>query len=111
MRFLGDEQRRAGFEQAKIGRDQAIGATVRYGQALIDGRARRKLSNNDFGAWIHASGLDRVPPFDQRQERAAAQQIAEIALKHVASAVDGSRTVNRSGFPATGFLLNFRVSR
>ena len=91
---IGIAKERAGFEQAKIGRDQAIGAAVRYGQALIDGRARRNLSNNDFGDWIHASRLDRTPPFDQRQERAAAQQIAEIALKHVASTVDGNSTGN-----------------
>jgi hypothetical protein len=91
---IGIAKERAGFEQAKIGRDQAIGAAVRYGQALIDGRARRKLNNNAFSDWVKASGLDRVSPFDQRQERAAAQQIAEIALKHVASRVDGTTTVN-----------------
>ena len=91
---IGIAKERAGSEQAKIGREQAIGATVRYGQALIDGRAKRTLSNNAFSDWIDASRLDRTPPFDQRQERAAAQQIAEIALKHVASTVDGKTTVN-----------------
>ena len=91
---IGIAKERAGFEQAKIGRDQAIGAAVRYGQALIDGRARRRLSNNAFGDWVKASLLDRDSPFDQRQERQAAMQIAEIALKHVASTVDGTATVN-----------------
>ena len=69
----------AGLAKEQTGRDDAISAIVRYGVALAEGRALH-TSNNAFGAWIKASSLDRVKPFDLRQERVAAGQIAKNSV-------------------------------
>jgi hypothetical protein len=73
----------------QVARDDAIAAAVRYGNALIAGRARCK-SNNEFGDWIVSQGLDRHRIFGERQERSAAIQIAEIVAHVAKETVDGS---------------------
>jgi hypothetical protein len=81
-----------GIAKEQTGRDDAIAAIIKYGLAMAEGRALH-TSNNQFGDWIKARGLDKIKPFDLRQERAAAGQIAKIA-------VDSTATVNPfSGCP------------
>ena len=46
----------------QVEREGAIAAAVRYGAVLRGGRAGR--SNNEFGDWIVAQGLDRHPIFE-----------------------------------------------
>ena len=77
----------------QVSRDDAIADAVRYGNALIAGRTRSK-TNNEFGDWIKAQGLDRHRLFGLRQERQAAIQIAEIVAHVAKETVDSTTTVN-----------------
>jgi hypothetical protein len=77
----------------QVVRDDAIAAAVRCGNALIKGRSRCK-TNNEFGDWIKAQGLDRHRIFSWRQERQAAMQIAEIVAHVARETVDSTTAVN-----------------
>ena len=66
-----------GVTKEQAGRDDAIAGIIKYGAGLIEGRGQ--LSDRAFGEWIKEKNLDVVPPFNDRQERAAAQQIATIS--------------------------------
>lgn len=88
----GMREYEAGVIKEQAGRDDAIAGIIKYGAGLIEGRAGK--SNNEFGDWIVAQELDRHPIFEERQERSAAMQVAEI-MAHVAKeTVDGTATVN-----------------
>ena len=80
---------RSASPRNRSSRDDAIAAAARYGAALIAGRARCK-SNNEFGDWIVAQGLDRQGNILVRQERQAAMQIAEIVAHVAKETVDSS---------------------
>ena len=85
LEALGDYT--VGLAKEQAGRDDAIAAIIKYGLALSEGRRQYAGNNNALSKWIAVRGLDKVKPFDLRQERAAAQQIAKIA-------VDSSSAVN-----------------
>ena len=80
----GIREYQAGVTKEQAGRDDAIAGIIKYGAGLIEGRGQ--LSDKAFGEWVRAQGLDATPPFNERQERAAAQQIAAISS-------DGTTTV------------------
>ena len=68
-----------GLAEAQRGRNHAIAAIIKYGLALTERRAVHR-SNIAFNAWIRANGLDQVKPFEDRQERAAAMQMAKLVF-------------------------------
>jgi hypothetical protein len=68
-----------GVAKEQAGRDISIAAIIDYGRALAEGHALH-TSNNAFGDWVKAQKLDAVSPFHLRQERAAAGQMAKIAV-------------------------------
>ena len=74
---IREYQAGAHFFKEQAGRDDAIAGIIKYGTGLIEGRGQ--LSDRAFGEWIKEKNLDAVPPFNNRQERAAAQQIATIS--------------------------------
>jgi nitroreductase len=80
----GIREYQAGVTKEQAGRDDAIAGIIKYGAGLIEGRGQ--LNDKAFGEWVRAQGLDATPPFNERQERAAAQQIAAISS-------DGTTTV------------------
>jgi hypothetical protein len=61
------------------GQRAALAAIIEYGLALLEGR-KLYPPNKDFKAWVTANGLDRTPPWNQREERHKAMQIAEISV-------------------------------
>ena len=74
---VAQEQAHAGRAQAS--RDSAIANVIRYGAALRVGRAIHATDDNAFHGWTKHTGLDLQKPFDDRRERSAAMQMAEIA--------------------------------
>jgi hypothetical protein len=66
-----------GVAKQKMGHADTINAVIEYGQALLEGRSAH-ASDKEFGKWIEDNGLDDTKPFERRQERTAAMQIAKI---------------------------------
>ena len=75
-----------GVAKRKVGQTETIAAVIEYGKALLEGRAAHG-SNDEFGKWIQSNELDQTKPFERRQERTQAMQIAKIVI-------DGSSPVN-----------------
>jgi hypothetical protein len=86
-----------GVDREAEGRADAIGAIIAYGLALQEGRKKHGTNDKAFGQWIKDNKLDQDKPFNDRQERAAAQQIADICS-------DGNNPVSRIVY--TSFFLS-----
>lgn len=67
----------AGLADVTHGRQKAIMAVVAYGEALLQGRGQYK-SNRVFAQWVSDNRFDVGKPWDNREERTAAMNIAEI---------------------------------
>jgi len=69
---------RIGAAQVAAGTEKAHAAVIAYGRALLE---KRKTIPGDveFGKWVRDNGFDTEKPWDSRQERYEAMQIAEAA--------------------------------
>lgn len=75
----------AGLADELDGKVRAIRAVMAYGTALLAGRSAndKRRSNIDFKQWVSDNKLDIGKPWNDRNERAKAMQIAELVVGNV----------------------------
>lgn len=66
----------------EMGRQHALKAVIEYGDALLEGREAHQ-NDKAFAAWVTENGLDQGSPWDQRQERTQAMNVAKLARGNV----------------------------